>query len=102
MKDFNHEKTQEVDLVTGAMMLARRDFLWGELKGFDERYFMFMEDFDLCQRTWKAGKRVVYFPEVTILHYHKRLSDGGLFSQFCKHTFWMHLKSSFQYFWRWK
>ncbi len=102
MHDFNHNKTQEVDLITGAMMLARKDFLWGELKGFDEWYFLFMEDFDLCQRTWKAGKSVVYFPEVEILHYHKRLSDGGILSQFCKRTFWLHLASSIKYFWRWR
>lgn len=102
MLDFDHNKTQEVDLITGAMMLARKDFLWGELHGFDERYFLFMEDFDLCQRTWKAGKKVVYYPEVSILHYHKRLSGGGFFGQFFKKTFWLHLVSSAKYFWRWR
>ena len=102
MQDFDHNKTQEVDLITGAMMLARKDFLWGELKGFDERYFLFMEDFDLCQRVWQAGKKVIYYPKISVLHYHKRLSDGGVLSQFFKRTFWLHLISSAKYFWRWK
>ncbi|MDP4007772.1 MAG: glycosyltransferase family 2 protein [Candidatus Peregrinibacteria bacterium] len=102
MEDFDHNKTQPVDLITGAMMLARRDFLWDKLHGFDERYFLFMEDFDLCQRTWAAGKEVVYYSDVSILHYHKRLSGGGFFGQFMKKTFWLHLISSAKYFWRWR
>ena len=102
MRDFDHNKIQEVDLITGAMMLARRDFLWNRLHGFDERYFLFMEDFDLCQRTWKSGEKVVYYPLVSILHYHKRLSGGGFFGQFMKKTFYLHLVSSAKYFWRWR
>lgn len=102
MLDFDHNKVQDVDLITGAMMLARKDFLWKKLSGFDERYFLFMEDFDLCQRTSRAGKKVVYYPEVSILHYHKRLSGGGFFGQFLKKTFWFHLVSSAKYFWRWR
>lgn len=102
MQDFDHNKTQEVDLITGAAMIGQTDFLWNQLKGFDERYFLFMEDFDLCQRVWQAGKQVVYYPQVEILHYHKRLSDGGFFGQFLKKTFWYHLASSAKYFWRWR
>jgi len=102
MQDFDHDKTQEVDLITGAAMIGRTDFIWKALKGFDEKYFLFMEDFDLCQRVWEAGKKVVYYPEVEVLHYHKRLSGGGTVGQFFKKTFWLHLTSSIKYFWRWK
>ncbi len=102
MHDFDHNKVQEVDLITGAAMMGRTDFLWRYLGGFDKRYFLFMEDFDLCQRVHQAGKKVVYYPEVALLHYHKRLSGGSFFGQFFKRVFWLHLASSFKYFRRWR
>ncbi|MBU1152185.1 glycosyltransferase family 2 protein, partial [Patescibacteria group bacterium] len=43
MVDFNHQSVQKVDLVTGAFMMMPRD-LYEQVRGFDERYFLFMED----------------------------------------------------------
>jgi len=97
MKDFDHKKTQPVDLITGAFMVLPRD-LYEKVGGFDPMYFLFMEDFDLCQKVWWEGRQVVYYPEVTVFHYHKRLSGGSLFGQFFKKTFWWHIASAFKYF----
>ena len=36
--------------------------------GFDENYFLFNEDVDLCRTINKGGKRVIYFPEATVIH----------------------------------
>jgi GT2 family glycosyltransferase len=38
------------------------------LGGFDERFFYYYEDVDLCHRVWKAGYPIVYAPDVTITH----------------------------------
>jgi len=56
-----------VDWVSGTIMLIRRD-LWDKLDGFDEDYFMYWEDADLCYRTKKAGYRTVYYPGSSVVH----------------------------------
>ncbi len=40
----------------------------------DERFFLYMEDVDLCMRTWLAGKEVVYVPGSVFTHTHRRES----------------------------
>jgi hypothetical protein len=101
MEDFDHSKTQEVELITGACMLIKKDF-YDEIGGFDDRYFLFMEDFDLCKKVRAAGKKVVYYPEAIINHYHKRLSAGNIFKLVRKKVFWMHINSAIKYFWKWR
>lgn len=101
MFDFNHESVQEVDLVTGAFMMMPRD-LYEQVRGFDERYFLFMEDFDLCKKVQMTGKKIVYFPEANAIHYHKRLSDGGAFKLIFNKVSWMHLVSAIKYHWKWR
>jgi O-antigen biosynthesis protein len=101
MQDFNHESVQEVDLVTGAFMMMRRS-VFEQVRGFDERYFLFMEDFDLCKKVAKAGYKVVYFPKAQAVHYHKRLSDGGVLRLLFKKISWMHFVSALKYFWKWR
>jgi len=101
MEDFNHESTQTVDLITGAFMLMPKD-LYDEINGFDERYFLFMEDFDLCRKVQGAGKKVVYYPEAKATHYHKRLSEGSFFQLLFNKISWYHLASAFKYHWKWR
>lgn len=101
MEDFDHDKIQDVDLVTGAAIMMSRK-VYDEVGGFDPRYFLFMEDFDLCRMVKKAGYRVVYYPEVEVNHYHKRLSQGNLFKLLRKKVFWLHVSSAIKYFWKWK
>ena len=42
---------------------------------FDERFFLYSEETDLCRRVKRAGWRVVYVPEATVIHYEARSSD---------------------------
>jgi GT2 family glycosyltransferase len=58
---------QAVDIVVGAAMLIRRS-LFESLGGFDEDYFMYFEESDLCQRAREAGWQVWYIPEVQVMH----------------------------------
>jgi len=48
------------------MMIPRR--LFNRVGGFDEDFFAYFEETDLAWRVWLAGKRVLYFPESSILH----------------------------------
>ncbi|MCA9414111.1 MAG: glycosyltransferase family 2 protein [Candidatus Omnitrophica bacterium] len=65
--EIDRTVTQEVDWVSGAaLMMRRRDF--EELGGFDEDFFLYAEDVDLCYRIHRLGKKVVYHPESAIQH----------------------------------
>jgi hypothetical protein len=56
-----------VDWVPGAFALVRRD-LFDRLGGFDERFFLYYEEVDLCRRIHAAGYRVQYWPELRVQH----------------------------------
>lgn len=101
MEDFDHSVTQEVDLLVGACFIIPRK-VYEEVGGFDKRYFLFMEDFDLCREISKAGYKVVYFPETSVTHNHKRLSGGSVFKLLRRKVFWIHIMSAFKYFWKWR
>ena len=101
MGDYNHDETQDVELATGAAMFVKNDF-FKSIGGFDERYFLFMEDFDLCKKVWAEKKRVVYFTETEFMHYHKRLSHEGFIGSTFKKVFWLHVSSAIKYFWKWR
>ena len=65
--DWDHRERRAVDWVSGACFLIRRQ-AWAGLEGFDPRYFMYMEDVDLCWRAGRQGWRVVYEPEGEVVH----------------------------------
>jgi GT2 family glycosyltransferase len=56
-----------VDWLSGACVLARREAL-AEVGGFDERYFLYWEDADLCRRLRARGHHVRYVPSATAVH----------------------------------
>ncbi|MBI3189661.1 MAG: glycosyltransferase [Ignavibacteriales bacterium] len=65
---FNPDETYEVDAVSGSCMMIRTpDFV--QLGGFDEQFFMYGEDLDLCYRVQHTGKKVYYVHETQIIHY---------------------------------
>lgn len=64
---FDHGSVLDVDYVSGACLLIRRA-LWDRLGGFDEGFFFYGEDADLCRRARQIGYRVVYFPGAEVLH----------------------------------
>lgn len=65
--DWDHRERRAVDWVSGACFLIRRD-AWVGLGGFDPRYFMYMEDVDLCWRAGRQGWQVVYEPASVVVH----------------------------------
>jgi len=67
MAEIQTAVTTPVDWVSGACFLARRDAL-EELGGFDEGYFMYAEDVDLCWRAHRAGWGVAFVPEAEVTH----------------------------------
>lgn len=59
-----------VEAAVGAAMLIPRSIIEKLGKLFDEKYFIFYEDIDLCRRTNQMGKHIYYLPNVSVLHHH--------------------------------
>ncbi len=67
MTDLHHDREQDVDWVSGACLLFRRDVL-DAIGPLDERFFMYSEDVDFCYRVWEGGWRVTYLPFAQVYH----------------------------------
>ncbi len=67
MKDFDYSKQANVEQLMGAAILLRREVL-EKTGAFDERYFMYYEDVDLCYRIRQAGWQIVFSPQTSIIH----------------------------------
>jgi GT2 family glycosyltransferase len=61
------ETERTIGWPAGCFILLRGDLL-KQLGGFDEQFFYYHEDMDLCNRVWKAGYTVLYTPEATLTH----------------------------------
>ncbi len=67
MTNWDHARAEEVDWVSGAFFLARRE-AWDVVGGFDSAYFMYLEDVDLCWRLRRAGWSIAYEPAAQVMH----------------------------------
>jgi len=63
----SHSHEHEPDWVSGSCLLARRSVLEA-VGGFDEGFFLYEEDADLCRRVRAAGWRVVFTPAAVVRH----------------------------------
>lgn len=66
--DLDPSTVQDVDWVSGACLLHRRE-VSDRLGGLDERFFMYCEDVDFCLRARRAGWSVRYHPALTVTHH---------------------------------
>ena len=73
MKDVDHSVAQPVDWIQGSAMCLPKK-VWNTVGGFDDRYWLYFEDVDLCRKVWMLGKRVMYVPDIVIQHAHGRQS----------------------------
>jgi GT2 family glycosyltransferase len=64
---YNTPNTVRRDWVSGAAMAVRRS-VFEEVDGFDESYFMYFEDVDLCARIRRAGHEIHYVPSIAVEH----------------------------------
>lgn len=93
LKDLDLSQPSFVPYLSGCFMLFKSRCLV-ELDGFDERFFMYMEDVDLSRRcASKFGN--VYYPLAKVTHLHERASHKNI------NLLKAHLKSAFQYFNKW-
>jgi N-acetylglucosaminyl-diphospho-decaprenol L-rhamnosyltransferase len=67
MATWDRSSEREVEWVSGSAMLLRREAL-DDVGTFDEGYFMYVEDVDLCTRLRRAGWEVLFSPELEVVH----------------------------------
>ncbi|TKB26133.1 glycosyltransferase [Desulfopila sp. IMCC35006] len=67
MTEWDHQQTRRVDHVIGAFFMVRRE-LFVALDGFDERFFVYLEDLDFSYRAYNAGWRSVFLAEAQAFH----------------------------------
>lgn len=80
-----------VDWVAGMFVIFRSD-VFRKLRGFDERYFMYFEDVDICRRAASLGYSVAVQPNCTVVHDARRASRTSL-----RHFLW-HIRSAVRFF----
>jgi N-acetylglucosaminyl-diphospho-decaprenol L-rhamnosyltransferase len=76
-EDLPDDRTVDVDWVTGACLMVRREAA-AAVGGLDEGYFMYSEELDWCRRIKDAGWRVVYLPAAQVMHHVGKSSEQAL------------------------
>ena len=75
--DRPDDEVQDVDWVTGAALMARREAV-EQVGPLDEGFFMYSEELDWCRRFRAAGWQVVYLPTARVIHYEGKSSEQVL------------------------
>lgn len=82
------------EAIHGSFLLFKtKDFV--AIKGFDERYFLYLEDIDICKKIDATGKKKLYYPKVSIEHKLKKESSKKM------RLFFYHFSSAIKYFLKW-
>lgn len=91
MTEWDHAQTRRVDHVIGAFFMVRRQ-LFNDLDGFDERFFVYLEDLDFSLRARKLGWSSVYFADAQAFH-----AGGGTSKQIKARRLFYSLRSRLLY-----
>ncbi|NTU99124.1 glycosyltransferase family 2 protein [Candidatus Falkowbacteria bacterium] len=102
MKNLDMSKPQSVEWIMGSCLMIRKSVL-DQVGFFDERFFMYLEDTDLCRRINNAGFKVVYLPTAEAIHHHGRASakHHWLVAPFINKLSRIHLASLVKYMAKW-
>lgn len=87
------DRKSYVNLSSGCFMLLKSE-VFKAVNGFDNRFFMYLEDYDLCRRVNQVSK-IVYVPDYTVIHFWERASSKS------PKMFLAHLNSIAKYFNKW-
>lgn len=103
MHGVDHASTRPIDWATGAALFVRGSS-FRDVGFFDERYFMYVEDCDLCRTFWSRGWPVYYTGDIVVRHGHERASAKipGLKSLVVNPLTRVHLRSLVRYTWKWR
>jgi GT2 family glycosyltransferase len=97
-RDLSETADSYVRMISGSFMVA--DLAkFQEVAGFDDRYFMYFEDNDLCMKMEQAGYKLLYTPQIAVMHLYER---GAVKSQKLFKIFMRSMKKYFdKWGWQW-
>jgi len=76
LSDWNHGNIRKIDWLSGAFMLIRKE-VFERINGFDEDYFMYSEDTDICLRLSRTGFTNYYFSQYSVRHDDGAIASGN-------------------------
>ncbi|MFA5010334.1 MAG: glycosyltransferase family 2 protein [Ignavibacteria bacterium] len=88
-----NNRIKEVDWVSGAALIIKRE-TFERVFGFDENFFLFYEDADLCKRLYDKGLKSYYFPFNGLIHY----KGENVNKRFYSETYYFSKKSQLLYY----
>jgi len=96
MQDEDYETEHEVPFPQGSFLCVRSS-VFKNVGGFDERFFLYMEDADLCRKI-RRDHKCMYYPKASVVHFWNKGSHRSL------KLFMIHMSSMIKYFnkWGWK
>lgn len=89
--DWDRRTEREVDWVSGACLLLRRK-VFDDVGRFDESFWLYGEELDLCTRLRQAGWKVLYTPRLEVVH------EGGVSTGRSRRTHLLHSSSIYRYY----
>ncbi len=93
-RDIDLSKPFSPEYITGCFQVYKTsDFV--KMEGFDNRYFLYMEDVDICRKIDKIGKKKLYDPNEQIIHVLKKGSSKKI------RLLFFHISSAIKYFLKW-
>ncbi|MGG5368545.1 glycosyltransferase family 2 protein [Enterococcus sp. AZ196] len=93
-RELPDDRDSFVRMISGSFMVVDLT-KFNEIEGFDDRYFMYFEDNDLCRKMEQAGYQAIYSPQFTVVHLYER---GAVKS---RKLFFIFLQSMRKYFQKW-
>lgn len=93
-RDLPDDQDSFVRMISGSFMVVDLN-KFNEINGFDERYFMYFEDNDLCRKMEQAGYKAIYSPQFSVVHLYER---GAVKN---RKLFFIFLQSMRKYFQKW-
>lgn len=97
-RDLAEDQVSYVRMISGSFMVVDLE-KFQEVAGFDERYFMYFEDNDLCMKMEQAGYKLLYTPKISVMHLYER---GAVKSRKLFKIFMQSMKKFFdKWGWQW-
>lgn len=93
IKRYEVDEIKQTDWVTGAAMIVKKN-IFDKIGGFDEKFFLYYEDADLCKRLSDAGYKIYYFPFSKIIHF----KGENVNKDFSGNTYFFSKQSEFLYY----
>jgi len=95
LENFNKEREEGfIEWASGCSLIFRRE-VYEQLGGFDDNFFMYTEDEEICYRVHQSGYRILYTPDILITHYEGKSNSNRKINEFLLKT---KIESEFYYY----